>query len=179
METHPSFISGYGSKMFFDDDQEFPDTYSINYEYPGDNQVGNKRVLIYEQRDWSPYRQDAEKNSLFFYGTEGMMTMGSRGIRIYGKDNEPIRREEYGATNEDHLRDFLDAIRSGGRRTNADIEIGHLSAALPHLGNIVARTGRSIRFDPEAEQIIGDDEANRLLGRRYREKHWAIPSAVT
>ncbi len=178
VETHPSFVAGYGSKMFFDDDQEFPDTYSITYEYPGDNRVGSKRVLIYEQRDWSPYRQDAEENSLFFYGTEGMMTMGSRGIRIFGKDNEPIRRDEYGATNADHLRDFLDAIQSGGRRTNADIEIGHLSAALPHLGNIVARTGRSIRFDPVTEQIDGDDEANRLLGRRYRENHWAIPSAV-
>ena len=178
IETHPSFVSGYGSKMFFDDDQEFPDTYSIAFEYPGDSRVGSRRVLIYEQRDWSPYRQDKEKNSLFFYGTEGMMTMGSSGIRVLGKDNHPIQREGYVVEDEDHQRDFIDALRSSGRRPNADIEIGHLSSALPHLGNIVARIGRSIRFDPDQEAIIGDEEAERLLSRRYREGHWAVPSSV-
>ena len=58
--THPSFITGYGSKLFFDDDQEFPDTYSITYEYPGSGKIGEKKLLIYEQRIWSPYRHDAE-----------------------------------------------------------------------------------------------------------------------
>ena len=53
-------------------------------------------------------------------------------------------------------------------RPVADIEVGHLSSTLPHLGNIVARTNRSVRFDPDREQIVGDEEANALLARRYR-----------
>jgi hypothetical protein len=32
-----------------------------------------------------------------------------------------------------------------------------------HLANIAIRVGRKIRFDPETEQIIGDEEANRLV----------------
>jgi len=41
------------------------------------------------------------------------------------------------------------------------------------------RTGRSLAFDPNREQIVGDDEANRLLKRTYRQGgHWAIPSGV-
>jgi hypothetical protein len=48
---------------------------------------------------------------------------------------------------------------------------------LCHLGNIVARTGRAIRFDPKTEKILGDKEAAALLGRKYRQGHWAVPKA--
>jgi hypothetical protein len=84
-----------------------------------------------------------------------------------------ISREELSGQDDAHQRDFLDAIKKG-RRPNADIEIGHLSSSLCHLGNIVARVGRAVRFDPETERIIGDDEANGQLRRKYREDHWAI-----
>jgi hypothetical protein len=73
---------------------------------------------------------------------------------------------------------FLDAIKTG-RRPSAEIEIGHLSTTLIHLGNLAMRVGRSLNFDPRTEQIIGDDDANQLLKRRYRkEGHWAIPKGT-
>ena len=43
-----------------------------------------------------------------------------------------------------------------------------------HLANIVARTGRNIRFDPKTETIPSDPEANKLLAREYR-AHWSTP----
>ena len=176
VDTHPSFVAGYGSKLFFDDDQEFPDTYAMTYEYPGSGEIGEKKLLIYEQRLWSPYRQDAEGNSTFFYGTEGMMSIGRR-IRIYGPDNQPIREIVRGGSGDGaHQREFLDAIQEGGkRRPNADIEIGHLSSSLCHLGNLVARAGGSLRFDAARETILGDGPAALWLGRTYRDGHWAIP----
>jgi predicted dehydrogenase len=176
VETHPSLVTGYGSKLYFDDDQEFPDTYTVTFAYPGASGGSRERLLVYEQRIWSPYRNDDQGNNLYFYGTEGMMTLGEQGIRIYGEKNELIRQDEqYKLTRGVHQKDFVDAIRSGGRPV-ADIEVGHLSSTLSHLGNIVARTNRSVRFDPDREQIVGDEEANALLGRRYRSGHWAIPS---
>lgn len=39
VETHPSLVTGYGSKLYFDDDQQFPDTYQITFESPGDGRV--------------------------------------------------------------------------------------------------------------------------------------------
>ena len=60
---------------------------------------------------------------------------------------------------------------------NADVLHGHFSAALCHLGNIATRVGRVLNFDPAAEQLLGDDEANRLLKRDYRE-HWATPKGA-
>jgi hypothetical protein len=68
----------------------------------------------------------------------------------------------------------LECIRSGGT-PRADIGINHLSSTLCHLGNIATRVGRTLRFDPEREEIIGDEEASRLLRRTYREGHWAAP----
>jgi hypothetical protein len=37
-----------------------------------------------------------------------------------------------------------------------------------HLANIAIRTGRKIRFDPERDQVIGDEEANRLVYQPMR-----------
>ena len=68
---------------------------------------------------------------------------------------------------------FLDAIRNY-RRPSADIEIGHYSAALPHLANILARTGRGqLTFDPKPERFVDAPDADALIGRTYREGHWA------
>jgi hypothetical protein len=38
--------------------------------------------------------------------------------------------------------------------------------------------GRVLHFDPAAEQFSGDDEANRLIRRKYREGHWAVPKGI-
>ena len=178
VETHPSFITAYDSKLYFDDDQQFPDTYEITFEYPGDGDVGGKRLLVYEQRIWSPYREDKEGNHTIFYGTEGLMKFGRSGVQVFGPKNEPMTIEGSPEDREDaHQRNFLDAIRQGAALT-AEIEVGHLSSALCHLGNIVSRTGRSVKFDPRAEQIVGDEAANALIDRKYRDAHWARPAKV-
>ena len=175
--THPSFISGYGSKLYFDDDQEFPDTCNLTFEYPGNGKTGQKRVLIYEQRIWSPYGHDPEGNSTFFYGTKGMATLGRGGARIYSPNNELVRELKVEDGNGRHQHNFLDAIRDRSVKLNCDIETGHLSSSLPHLGNICARTGRALHFDSTKEQILGDEKASSLLGRHYRRNHWATPGA--
>ena len=50
-------------------------------------------------------------------------------------------------------------------------------ADLPHLANIAYRTGRMVRFDPQKERFIGDEEANRLLTRNYRAPY-LVPEKV-
>ena len=75
-----------------------------------------------------------------------------------------------------HHRNFFDCIKSGNR-PNADVAIGHLSASLCHLGNIATRLRRTLSFDPQKEQFVGDSEANALIRRQYRE-HWGTPKGV-
>lgn len=49
-----------------------------------------------------------------------------------------------------------------------DVEIGHRSATVCHLGNIVARLGRSVRWDPLTETILGDSDAHSMVDRPHR-----------
>lgn len=171
---HPTTIAGLGSKFFFDDDQQFPDTQYCVFEWPGDGKVGQKKQLIFEQRDWSPYVQEGFENGCAFYGTQGMMLLAKTGMQIFGPRNKPGEKASGSADLPAHHQDFLDCVRSGAR-PHADIEEGHLSASLAHLANISCRTSRTLHFDPKAEQIVGDEDSSRLLRRTYRSGHWAVP----
>ena len=178
--THPTTVSALGGKYFFDDDQEFPDTQQVAFEYPGDGTPGQRRMLIYEQRLWStnyPFNVDS---GVEYYGTEGKMFLSRRGkVQLLGERNRhvDVDIEPEPQNTLSHLTDFIDSIRSG-RRPNADIHLGHLTATLCHLGNIATRLGRQLKFDPKSEKILGDAEANRLVSRDYRKGHWATPDGA-
>jgi predicted dehydrogenase len=177
-ETHPGTIAALGGKYFFDDDQQFPDTQTVIFEYAGDAAGGRKKQLIFEQRIWSPYVQEGHENGNAFYGTKGMLILGKgKGWELFGPRNEPRDKMSGNPDGATHHRNFLECIKSGGR-PNADIEIGHFSAALCHLGNIATRVGRVLHFDSKSETISGDEEANRLVRRSYRDGHWAVPTGV-
>ena len=77
--TQPTTVAAIGSKYFFDDDQQFPDTQYVVFEYPGNGKVGQKKQLIFEQRIWSPYYQEGYENGNAFYGTKGMLILGKHG----------------------------------------------------------------------------------------------------
>ena len=65
-----------------------------------------------------------------------------------------------------HLRDWLAAVDSRGKPT-ADIEEGYISTTSCILANLSQKLGRSLTWDRERGQILGDDDANRLLLRPY------------
>ena len=58
-------------------------------------------------------------------------------------------------------------------RPTAHIEAGHRSATICHLGNVALDLGRTVKWDPVAEQFPGDEQANRLTWRAWRSP-WAI-----
>ncbi len=66
-----------------------------------------------------------------------------------------------------HMRDFLKASRGRGKPV-ADIEQGHISTASCILANLSMQLGRSLTWDAAKHQVVGDDEANKLLKRPYR-----------
>jgi predicted dehydrogenase len=72
-----------------------------------------------------------------------------------------------------HMQDFLAAIASRGKPV-ADIEQGYISTASCILANNALRLGRSLTWDAEKGEVVGDDEANRLLHRPYRQP-WVHP----
>jgi len=68
----------------------------------------------------------------------------------------------------DHYRNFIDCVISR-KEPIAPAETAHRSITICHLGNIAMRLGRStLKWDPDTERIIGDDEAAKMLSRPYR-----------
>jgi predicted dehydrogenase len=74
-----------------------------------------------------------------------------------------------------HMQDFLRAIASRGKPV-ADIEEGYISTASCILANVSMQLGRSLAWDKEKQQVAGDEEANKLLRRPYRQP-WVHPEA--
>ena len=177
--THPERVSCLGSKSFFDDDQQFPDTQYAVFEYPVEGKPAAKRQLIFEQRIWSPYVQEGYENGVAFYGTKGMLVIGhSVGWKLYGPRNKLIAEKIGKPDLAAHHTNFLDCVRGDRKQLAADVTAGHLAATIVHLANIAARVGRVLRFDPRQEQILKDTEANRMVRRTYREGHWAVPQPL-
>jgi predicted dehydrogenase len=178
VDSHPTRIAAVGGKYIHDDDQEFPDTMTVTYDYPGDGQVGNRRQLIFEMRLWSRYHPYNIDNGNEFLGTKGRMLLTKRGkLEVYDDrgervDAKPPADKSVGI--QAHQLNFVEAIRSG-QKLRADAATAHLSSTLPHLGNLACRVSRSFQFDPSTEKIVGDEEANLLLRRSYRDGHWAVP----
>ena len=172
-ENSPKTISGMGRKVFFDDDQQTPDTMNVTFDY-GD------KALIWEMRIWAPYGQDDQSNGVAVYGTEGMVHIGRWdrrwGFKAYDNDGKLVDYDDADDERDDHMRNFVDCVRTRNL-PNADIGIGHISAIHCHLANIVARTGRNIEFDAETETIVGDAGANLHVKRRYR-THWGTPKGA-
>lgn len=168
----PKRASGSGAKYYFQDDQQTPDTMNLSFDF-GD------KGLIWEMRIWHEYGLEGIDNGVAIYGTDGFLHIGPWnrrwGWRLFDRSGK-LAAEYQDDEPDFHMRNFVECVISR-RRPNCDIETGHVSNALCHLGNIVHRTARNIAFDAARETIPGDPEAAALLKRRYRD-HWAAPKEV-
>ncbi|MHC4406260.1 MAG: Gfo/Idh/MocA family protein, partial [Planctomycetota bacterium] len=69
-------------------------------------------------------------------------------------------------------RNFLDCVKSR-RDPYFPAEVGHRCCTVSHIGNIAMELGRKLRWDPDAEEFLNDDTANRMRSRASREP-WAL-----
>jgi predicted dehydrogenase len=159
----PTRVVAGGGKLFYDDDQQTPDTIAVTFDFPA-------CCVTWEHRVWSK----GTGGGAVIYGENGTLVLDregwhvEKGIEASDKGDEKDRSVEHSI----HQRNFIDCIKASSgttvTRPNADIEEGHKSTRLCHLGNLAYRTGRALRFDARSEICLDDAEANRLLGRSYR-----------
>jgi predicted dehydrogenase len=159
-------VSSGGGKYVFDDDQETPDTQTATWEFPG-------ACITYEHRIWSNHGTEGDLFGIAFYGDKGTLIIGENGWRVENGDGVRGKASPDGQAL--HVQNFLDCIRSR-QKPNADVETGHLSTRLCHLGNIAFRTGKKLTFDA-GHEAFHDAQANSLLSREYS-KRFEMPSHV-
>jgi len=110
------------------------------------------------------------ENGVKFYGADGWVFVNRREIRASDPD---ILKHEFKSSDtrlyvsRDHHENWLDCIKSR-KRPICDVEIGHRSVTVCHLGNIAMRLGRPLQWNPEAERFVDDEQANRFLSKPMR-----------
>jgi predicted dehydrogenase len=156
---YPRRVGSAGGRYRFEDDQETPDTHVVTYDF-GD------KTIMWEGLSWSPMGPQGSAFGVSFHGDKGTMEWFDSGYRVFDMQRKMIGEYSEPSTDATHYEDFLHCIRHGGRPT-ADIEEGHRSTLLCHLGNIAHRVGRSLNTDPQNGHILDDVEANALWSREY------------
>ena len=66
-----------------------------------------------------------------------------------------------------HYDNWIECIKTR-QRPICDVEVGHRSASMCHLGNIAILLGRKLTWDPAKEQFVGDAAANAMVSRPRR-----------
>ena len=180
----------------FDDDQETPNTLNCAFEFDLAN--GKRKMMEFEVRHWTTNSEAdigrgnlaAIKKKFFghhntigniFYGSDGYLAAGDEDDSSYEVWDRDGHSGSHQHASGDHFANFIECVRSRKKEDlNAPVEEGHISCAMVHLANAAYRLGRSLRFDPDTETVVGDDEANRLLrdqDRGYRSP-FVVPEEV-
>lgn len=183
-EKWPSKISSIGGRpikgapVLNDKEQtsDAPDHQIAIFKFPGFD-------VTWEHRQFAGNNAEKGENvGCYFYGTKGTFHMGwQKGWTFYpSSDKDPAIHEDAKLNEPDSQNikelwaDFLNAIKTGEKPCSSIEEI-HLSTNCALLGMLSLKHGRSIEWDGEKEQIVGDEAAGKLLRRAYR-KGWEYPA---
>ena len=169
--TAPKSVHAAGGKFALDDIRDTPDTLLVTYEF--DSPRG-PFVQFYEMRKGNNHGIGGDPgHGMQFHGTDATLYLDRDGFQLYPEEKrtKPIKS---GGSDQHwpHVQDFLSCVKSR-KRCICDVETGHTSTVVCHLGNISYKLGRKIFWDAKTETITDqkgqpDSEANALLGREYR-----------
>ncbi len=112
-------------------------------------------------------------NGIQFLGSEGWVFVNRGEIRASKQEllDTPLPSDAVRLYKSDnHMGNFFACVRSR-QQPICDVEIGHRSISVAHLGVISVRLGRALRWDPVEEQFVGDAEANGWLKREMRKPY--------
>jgi hypothetical protein len=140
-------IISYGGRFGYNDAGETANTQVCIFDY-GD------QALVFEVRGLNTDSYKGAKIGVIYEGTEGYVVMASySGGAAFDLDGKKVKEFTGGGN---HFENFLSAVRSRKHEDlNADIEQGHLSSALCHLGNISYLLGESVAAPDVASKLAG------------------------
>lgn len=176
-EEAPCSVSAHGGRFAVHDARTIPDTLHAVFEFASGG------LLVFGQYEASGQPMFPPGAEVELRGTQGVVYGGGRGFQVIpergGQFQDPAPRMEPmtvesadGDVTGRHIRNFLDCIKTRDL-PNCDVEEGHRSTVFAHLANIALAARSRIEWDPVAERITNNKEANKLLHYLYREP-WSL-----
>jgi len=180
VEGLPPRVLSFGGRFGYVDDGETANTQVAFLDYPGAPLIFEVRGLPMEKgmEAMEPYRQ--VRIGYIIQCEKGSFSGGDGGGTIFDNDNKVVRKFS-GWGDESHFGNWLKAVRSRKvEDLNADIEKGHLSSALCHMGNISYRLGKSVSPEEVSAAVNGNAEMKDSYGRMmaHLDKNGVDPKAA-
>ena len=165
-DTGPVSATAVGSELPKDQvhDYNCHHNFAVTYEYAD----GTRLVTTSEGENGNRFLGD---NGWIFVN-RGRIEASDKKLLDEPLPADALRLDNTGSnrrSNDNHMANFLEGIRTR-RRPICDVEVGHHSANVCHIGAVALRLGRPVQWDPKAEVFVGTDadKANALATREYR-----------
>jgi predicted dehydrogenase len=149
--------------------------FTIRCLFPNGVEMIVSNDLLPEQKDDESRKGNKGENGILFEGEKGRFFV-NRG-KIVGKPvdalkDDPISPETLvklrkGKEADTHMGNFIRCVQDRSMPLS-DVYTHHRAMTTCHLSNIAIRLGRKITWDPQAEQIVGDREAQSFQAREQR-----------
>jgi hypothetical protein len=172
----PLTTNSSGGRFILQDDGDAYDNHEVLWQYPKMSLTWMSSLTNSYGFDLHGDPQPARRLGIYFHGANGttyanydMFKVVPEGDRMKDLPTPPKSIPP----SPGHEREWLDSIKS--RRQPSCNPNYHVKVDVPiQLSLLSLKLGRSIRFDPVKEQIVGDREAARLAVPKYRAP-WKFP----
>jgi predicted dehydrogenase len=174
---YPTEISATGGRYITKDDGDAYDNHEVIWRYPNLTMTWMSSLTNSYGFDFLREQKSQRRLGIYFHGVNGTLLTDynthqllPEGDRMKGMQTPPKSIEP----SPGHELEWVECIKS---RKQPSCNAGyHVKVDVPiELSVLSMKLGRSIKFDPASEKIVGDDEAAKLAVPEYRAP-WKFPT---
>jgi len=173
---YPTEVSSCGGRYFIEDDGDAYDNQDILWRYPHMTLTWWTSLTNSYGFDLHGEPVPRRRLAIYFHGSNGTLYADYDSYKIVPEGDKMQGLEPPKPSippSPGHEREWLDCIKSRQQPSCSVFYHTHVDVPIV-LGLLSYKLGRSVRFDPATEKIVGDKQAARLAKPEYRAP-WKFP----